>query len=57
MLFIYFIANFRWKKDENGKKILNKETNKYILQFVSIRRLDTNAWAIPGVFNYYYYYL
>ncbi len=53
MLFIYFIANFRWKKDENGKKILNKETNKYILQFVSIRRLDTNAWAIPGVFNYY----
>lgn len=38
----------RWKKDENGNRVKNPQTNKYILQFVSINRLDTHQWAIPG---------
>ncbi|RNA15805.1 ADP-ribose mitochondrial-like [Brachionus plicatilis] len=38
----------RWKRDEQGNKVFDAETNKPILQFVSIRRLDTNEWAIPG---------
>lgn len=45
----HFCFLLRWKRDEKGNKIKNKQTNKYVLQFVSIRRLDTNAWAIPGV--------
>jgi ADP-ribose pyrophosphatase len=28
--------------------VKNSETKKPILQFVSIKRLDTNEWAIPG---------
>lgn len=43
------IQSIRWKRDENGKKVYNPETKKPILQFVSIKRLDTNEWAIPGV--------
>jgi ADP-ribose pyrophosphatase len=39
----------RWKRDEKGNQIVNPETKKPVLQFVSIRRLDTNQWAIPGV--------
>lgn len=38
----------RWKRDENGQIALHSTTKKPILQFVSIRRLDTNEWAIPG---------
>ncbi|CAF1218147.1 unnamed protein product, partial [Didymodactylos carnosus] len=38
----------RWKRNEKGNKILNNDTNKPILQFVSIRRKDTNEFAIPG---------
>jgi ADP-ribose pyrophosphatase len=43
----------RWKRDDSGKVVLNPETNKPVLQFVSIKRLDTNEWAIPGVFMIY----
>jgi hypothetical protein len=32
----------------------NSETKKRILQFVSIKRLDTNEWAIPGVRNLFH---
>jgi len=32
--------------------VKNSETKKPILQFVSIKRLDTNEWAIPGVRNF-----
>ena len=39
----------RWKRDDNGQIFLHPKTNKPVLQFVSIQRLDTNAWAIPGV--------
>ena len=39
----------RWKRDANGKIVVNPETKKPVLQFVSIKRLDTNEWAIPGV--------
>lgn len=39
----------RWKRDSNGQICYNPETKLPILQFVSIRRLDTNEWAIPGV--------
>lgn len=38
----------KWKRDENNKKVYDTVTNKPILQFVSIQRLDTSAWAIPG---------
>jgi ADP-ribose pyrophosphatase len=38
----------RWKRDENGAIVKNPVSKKPILQFVSIRRLDTNEWAIPG---------
>ena len=38
----------RWKMDEDDRKIINLTTNKPILQFVSIKRVDTNTWAIPG---------
>jgi len=39
----------RWKKDEDGEPVIHPKTNKKILQFVAIERLDTNEWAIPGV--------
>jgi len=29
--------------------VIHPKTNKKILQFVAIERLDTNEWAIPGV--------
>ncbi len=38
----------RWKRDENGQIIIHPRTNKKILQFVCIRRKDTNEYAIPG---------
>ncbi|CAF2972246.1 unnamed protein product [Rotaria sp. Silwood2] len=38
----------RWKRDENGQIIIHPSTRKPILQFVCIRRKDTNELAIPG---------
>ena len=38
----------RWKRDENGEKVLNQATNLPILQFVAVQRRDTKEWAIPG---------
>ncbi len=38
----------RWKCDKNGIRILHPTTQKPILQFVCIRRKDTNEYAIPG---------
>ncbi|RZF40006.1 hypothetical protein LSTR_LSTR002409 [Laodelphax striatellus] len=40
----------RWKKQENGKQILDEKTGKPYLQFVSIQRRDCGEWAIPGGF-------
>jgi len=40
---------FRWKLDSNGKDEINPKSKKKILQFVTIQRLDTGEWAIPGV--------
>lgn len=36
----------RWKKDDKGNKVAKNGKN--ILEFVSIQRLDTKEWAIPG---------
>lgn len=38
----------RWKHDDKGEQVLDPKTKKPILQFVSIKRLDTGEWAIPG---------
>ena len=38
----------RWKRDAKGQKVRHNKTNKPILQFVCIRRRDTNEYAIPG---------
>ncbi|RWS14515.1 ADP-ribose pyrophosphatase-like protein [Dinothrombium tinctorium] len=38
----------RWKRNDNGEKLFDKETNRPILQFVTIQRKDTHEWAIPG---------
>lgn len=38
----------RWKKDDQGEIVKHAESGKPILQFVSIKRLDTGEWAIPG---------
>jgi ADP-ribose pyrophosphatase len=57
--FEYFLGHFgpnhaadpivtRWKRDSNGKIIFHPKTRKPILQFVCIRRRDTNELAIPG---------
>jgi len=43
----YFLYE-RWKRDISGNKVVDQETNKNVLQFVSIQRLDTREWAIPG---------
>ncbi len=40
---------FSWKREKNGKIEVNSETNKQILEFVCIKRGDTDEWAIPGV--------
>ncbi|XP_066941994.1 ADP-ribose pyrophosphatase, mitochondrial [Macrobrachium rosenbergii] len=37
----------RWKMD-SGEKVLHKETEQPILQFVCIQRRDNGQWAIPG---------
>ncbi|CAF1527394.1 unnamed protein product [Rotaria magnacalcarata] len=38
----------RWKRDADGEKVIHTETGKPILQFVCIKRKDTNEYAIPG---------
>jgi ADP-ribose pyrophosphatase len=38
----------RWKRDEQGQIIRHRSTGKGILEFVCIRRRDTNECAIPG---------
>ena len=38
----------RWKRDEHDQKVLHPRTRRSILQFVCIRRNDTNELAIPG---------
>ena len=47
----------RWKLDEDGDPVLHPKTNKKILQFVAIERLDTNEWAIPGVSGFIFFFL
>uniref|UniRef100_A0A183S790 Nudix hydrolase domain-containing protein n=1 Tax=Schistocephalus solidus TaxID=70667 RepID=A0A183S790_SCHSO len=37
-----------WKLDVQKKKAINPDSGKFILQFVAIKRRDTNEWAIPG---------
>ena len=38
----------RWKRTENGNVLKHQESERPILQFVSIQRRDTGEWAIPG---------
>jgi len=38
----------RWKRTENGHVLKHQESERPILQFVSIQRRDTGEWAIPG---------
>lgn len=38
----------RWKRDENGAKMLDPQTGQGILEFVAIERRDSGQWAIPG---------
>ena len=52
---IYLLTNqiiFRWKKDDSGKKLIEKDNLKPILEFVSIQRLDTKKWAYVAFFDY-----
>jgi len=46
-----FYLLFRWKTDLNGKHEISTKTKKKILQFVTVQRVDTGEWAIPGVIN------
>lgn len=41
----------RWLRDSSGKRILNQDTKKPILEFVGIMRRIGGEWAIPGVSN------
>jgi len=38
----------RWLRMEDGQVVTDTETGKQVLEFVSIQRKDTGAWAIPG---------
>lgn len=38
----------RWHRDAQGQKVIHADSQKPILQFVSIQRRDTGEWAIPG---------
>ncbi|CAN8021972.1 unnamed protein product [Ixodes persulcatus] len=38
----------RWKKDADGKVVVNNNTQRPVLQFVAIARRDSGEWAIPG---------
>ncbi|OQR74928.1 deoxyhypusine hydroxylase-like [Tropilaelaps mercedesae] len=38
----------RWKRDAQGKQIMDKTTSMPIAEFVGIRRKDNGQWAIPG---------
>jgi ADP-ribose pyrophosphatase len=55
----YFLGHFgpnhaadpivtRWKRDDKAKIVNHPSTHKPILQFVCIRRKDSNEFAIPG---------
>jgi len=38
----------RFKKDDKGNVVKNKDSGKPVLEFVAIKRNDTGCWAIPG---------
>lgn len=38
----------RWKRDATGEKVMDPDSGKPLLQFVSIQRKDCGQWAIPG---------
>ncbi|XP_012277187.1 ADP-ribose pyrophosphatase, mitochondrial [Orussus abietinus] len=38
----------RWKRNGTGALEIDRTTEKPVLQFVSIQRRDSGAWAIPG---------
>ncbi|XP_034171459.1 ADP-ribose pyrophosphatase, mitochondrial [Osmia lignaria lignaria] len=38
----------RWKRNATGATIIDKNSEKPILQFVAIQRRDSGEWAIPG---------
>ncbi|XP_015607486.1 ADP-ribose pyrophosphatase, mitochondrial [Cephus cinctus] len=38
----------RWKRNGTGALEINRETEKPILQFISIQRKDSGEWGIPG---------
>jgi len=35
----------RWQKNEAGERVLHEEDGKPILEFVAIKRKDTDDWA------------
>jgi len=39
----------RWKRDEDGERIIHPESGKPVLQFVAVLRRDCGEWALPGV--------
>ena len=39
----------RWKRDDAGRRVSHRASDKPILQFVSVRRKDSGEWALPGV--------
>ncbi len=41
----------RWKRGADGKPLIHPDSEKKILEFVSIQRGDTKQWAIPGVWS------
>jgi len=38
----------RWKRNQEGEIVVDSCSGKKVLEFVSIQRKDTGAWAIPG---------
>lgn len=38
----------RWKRNTTGATVIDKNTQKPVLQFVAIQRRDSGEWAIPG---------
>jgi len=48
-------CNFvRWKRDDAGRRVSHRASDKPILQFVSIQRKDSGEWAVPGVCDVLY---
>ena len=39
----------KWSFKENGKPEINRKTNKHFMKFLSVKRSDSEEWAIPGV--------